>query len=281
LREIAYFLKELKCRLAPSSGTPALDAQVLLAHVVGQKRAWVLAHPEHTLSTPQEQALLAAVDRMEAGEPLPYVIGHWEFYGRDFKLSSAVLIPRPETELLVEQGLAWLKAHPASRRAIDVGVGSGCIAVTLAAEIPDLQVVACDISWPALQVAQHNLLKHGTGRRVYLLQSDLMSALAGPFDLVCANLPYIPTPLLADLPVSRSEPVLALDGGPDGLDGFRRLLPAIPARLSPGGLVLLEIEASQGEALGALAQECLPAGRIQILPDLTGRERLFCYQLQP
>ena len=261
--------------LGSFSDTPALDAQVLLAHVLDKKRAWVLAHPETVLTAAQEQALHAAVKRLQAGEPLPYVLGRWEFFGRDFTLTPAVLIPRPETELLVERALAWLAGCSGALRVADVGVGSGCIAVTLAAERPGLKLVACDISWDALQVARQNAERHEVSGRVQFLQADLLSPLSGPFDLICANLPYIPSALLETLRVARTEPGLALDGGSDGLDVLRHLLADLPEKMKPGGLILLEIEASQGEAVQALARGLFPCSQVEILPDLAGHDRLI------
>lgn len=266
-------------RLAAHSDTPSLDAQVLLAHVLGVKRAWTLAHPEAGLSPAQEQTFQSAVQRLQAGEALPYILGHWEFFGRDFIVTPDVLIPRPETELLVEQALAWLRAHPGARRVVEVGLGSACIAVSLAAEITALEITGVDISRPALQVARRNLIQHGVAGRVHVLQADLLSALCGPFDLLCANLPYIPSAQLQALRVARAEPALALDGGRDGLQLIRRLLADLPAKLNPGGLALLEIEASQGRAMRQLAQALLPGAQAQVLPDLAGHERLFVCQM--
>jgi release factor glutamine methyltransferase len=261
------------------SDTPVLDAQVLLAQVLKKKRAWVLAYPEVSLSAAQEQNLREAVKRLQVGEPLPYVLERWEFFGRDFILTPAVLIPRPETELLVERALAWLVRRSGALRIVDVGVGSGCISVTLAAEIPGLELLAVDISWEALQVARRNAERHGVSRRVQFLQADLLTPLSGPFDLVCANLPYIPSSLLETLRVARAEPGLALDGGGDGLGLLRRLLADLSEKMNPGGLALLEIEASQGEAVRLLAAGSLPGCHVEVLPDLAGHDRLVACTL--
>ncbi len=153
---IGEIIAKLRPLFANWSETPALDAQVLLAHLSGKNRAWLLAHPEATLSQGQQAALTVAVARLQSGEPLPYILGHWEFYGLDFTINADTLIPRPETELLVEQALAWLRARPGLRTAADIGTGSGCIAVSLAAHIPDLQITATDISTAALKIAQGN-----------------------------------------------------------------------------------------------------------------------------
>ncbi|MBN1145848.1 MAG: peptide chain release factor N(5)-glutamine methyltransferase [Anaerolineales bacterium] len=261
------------------SESASLDAQALLAHVLGASRAWVLAHPEAAITAGQARALEAALARLEAGEPLPYVLGRWEFYGLDFIVTPATLIPRPETELLVEQALAWLEAHPAPRRALDVGAGTGCIGIALAVNAPRLDVLASDCSLAALRVARGNAQRHGVATRVRFVQADLLPPVAARFDLICANLPYIPSAALAGLRVSRWEPGLALDGGQDGLALIRRLLQAAPTALAEGGLLLLEIEASQGAAARNLARGAFPAAEASLLRDLAGKERLLKMQI--
>ncbi len=276
---IAQVLQELTRRLVALSETPALDAQVLLAHLLGVPRSRILAHPDENLSAEHELALERAVQRLEGGEALPYVIGHWEFYGLDFTLTPDVLIPRPETELLVERGLAWLGAHPGWRRAADIGTGSGCIAVTLAATVPDLQILASDISVAALGVARTNAQKHGVESRIQFVPADLLDISPStfdlnPFNLIVANLPYIPSPRLQSLDVAQREPGLALDGGADGLEPIKRLLKDAPAVLAPGGLLLLEIDEMQGEAVRQLAVRSFPKAQIEVMRDLAGSERL-------
>jgi release factor glutamine methyltransferase len=272
---IGTALNEARRRLAPNSESAALDGQVLLAHLLGVSRAWVLAHPEAQLSPEQESALQAALDRLEGGEPLPYVLGHWEFYGLDLIVTPEVLIPRPETELLVEQALSWLGQRSERHSVVDVGSGSGCIAVALAVNLPGLRLLASDISGPALRVSRRNALKHQVDGRVDFVQADLLPPTAPPFDLICANLPYIPLAELKSLPVYRFEPLLALSSGADGLDLIGRLLRSAPPRLAPGGMLLLEIEASQGSRALALARSIFPLAEIQVLRDLAGRERLL------
>ncbi len=274
-------LATLTARLKLLSDTPALDAQTLLAHVTGKPRAWLLAHPELTLTPEQERALEAALARLERGEPLPYVLGHWEFYGLDFLVTPDVLIPRPETELLVEHAIEWLTAHPGRRLAADVGTGSGCIAVALASHVPDLRVIATDISPAAIEIARRNARRLGVEGRLEFHCCDLLPEPPLPLDVLCANLPYIPSATLRGLDVYRREPSLALDGGPDGLDLIRRLLQIAPRHLSPGGLVLMEIEASQGAAALALAYDAFVDARITLHQDLAGRDRLLSIQLRP
>jgi release factor glutamine methyltransferase len=273
--DIERILKETHQQLKQTSNTPGLDAQVLLAHVLGKSRAWILTHPEFELKPEQTGKLEEGVKRLVSGEPLPYVLGHWEFFGLDFIITPDVLIPRPETELLVEVALKWLKKHPSQRRAADIGTGSGCIAVSLAVHTPELQIFATDISATALQVAQHNAKKHHVEDRITFMQCDLLPEKTPHFDLICANLPYIPTETLKKLSVYQSEPSLALEGGPQGLALIRRLLQSGSDRLTSGGLMLLEIEASQGESAAAEARANLPAASIGVMADLAGRDRLL------
>jgi release factor glutamine methyltransferase len=252
----------------------SLETQVLLAHALEKPRAWVLAHPESILTPQQQRQLTGLLGGLAQGQPLPYLTGRQEFFGLPFEVSPAVLIPRPETELLVECALDWLERNPGRRCAADVGAGSGCIAVSLAHHIPDLRVLAVDRSWAALQVAHANVLRHAVAGQVSLLQGDLLSAAAGPFDLVCANLPYIPADGLSALPVARHEPRLALDGGPDGLQAIRTLLADASRWMAPGGLLLLEMQFDQGEAIATLARQHLPSARVSILNDLASLPRV-------
>lgn len=268
---------------AHKSHSASLDAQVLLAHILRKSRTWVMAHPEEMLSPANVAQLQRAVERLAQGEPLPYILGHWEFFGLDFTINPDVLIPRPETELLVEHALRWLANHPGRRRAADIGTGSGCIAISLAVNQPDLLVVALDISWGALMVARQNIARYHLDQRVHLLQSDLLDAVQPAaddrrFDLICANLPYIPEETLVHLHQLRHEPIIALSGGATGTVFIEKLLRRAPDLLSPGGLLLLEIEASLGEKVHKLALSAFPHSTVQVLPDLAGLDRLVMVQ---
>ncbi len=265
------------------------DAQLLLAHVIGHPRSWLLAHPEAHLSAPQLESVNQAFSRLEAGEPLPYILGHWEFFGMDFDITSDVLIPRPETELMVEKAINWLAASPERRTVADIGTGSGIIAVTIAMHVPDAIILATDISPKALRVARANAEKFHVHHRIEFMECDLLpeSKVASQtsdlrpstFDLLCANLPYIPTQTLRDLPIFGREPTLALDGGEDGLDLYRRLLAFAPDRLAPRGMILLELEATQGVKALNLAYDAFSEATIQLHQDLAGHDRLL--QIQP
>lgn len=275
----AEAISHAQARLEGLTDTPALDAKVLLADITGKNKAYLLAHLEEALNEAQVGVFTAALKELENGIPLPYVLGEWEFYGLPFKLTQNVLIPRPETELLVETALDWLKAHPGKRRIAEVGIGSGCISIALAVNYPKVEITAIDISPFALRVAEVNACLHEVEDRITFLENNILANLNTPFDLILANLPYIPTAVLKDLPVYAREPALALDGGEDGLDLIRQLLAQAPALLKPGGLVLLEIEAGQGNQSQALARAAFPHARVAIKRDLAGHNRLLSIQI--
>lgn len=273
---LAELLVNLEARLLPHSESARLDAQVLLGHITGKPRAWILAHPEEKLSPIQFETYQQAAERVERGEPLPYVIGHWEFYGMEFLVTPEVLIPRPETEVLVQLAIEWLQAHPERRWTVDVGTGSGCIAIALAVKLPDLRLAATDISPGALEVARMNAERHGVAKRIDFYEADMLELQAtGAFDLLCANLPYIPQHQLKDLQVSRWEPVTALNGGKEGLDLILRLLEQSANRMAAGGLMLLEIEASQGDKARSLARSAFPDAYVRLHQDLAGLDRVL------
>ncbi|MEP6896618.1 MAG: peptide chain release factor N(5)-glutamine methyltransferase [Chloroflexota bacterium] len=272
---------DITTRLALISDTPDLDASVLIAHVINKPRTYVMAHPELSLSTEQQKYLNESVLRLEKGEPFPYVLGHWEFFGLDFDVTPDVLIPRPETELLIEKAIVWLQQNPTRKNIADVGTGSGAIAVSLAINIPDADILATDISSKALQVAKRNAKKHAVSKRIEFIECDLFPAnspISNPqsrFDLICANLPYIPTKTLSSLRVFGREPTVALDGGADGLDLIRRLLDIAPDWLAPNALILLELEATLGVQVLNLAYDMFNQEEIHLHQDLTGRDRLL------
>jgi release factor glutamine methyltransferase len=279
--EIGVWLKRAANSLAGLSETPTLEAQVLAAAVLDISRTRVVTYPETVLAEKQMDALEDLLARRLNGEPLPYLIGKWEFFGLEFFVSPAVLIPRPETELLVEEALSWLKLHPERRTAADIGTGSGCIAVSLAVSCPGLNVFAGDLSRPALQVAWRNVRHHQAEGQVSLYQGSLLECIAVKLDLLCANLPYIPTAKAAGLEVARYEPFLALAGGPDGLDLIRRLLDQARSHMAPGGLILLEIEAGQAEPALVLARACFPGATAWVLNDLASLARLLVIENRP
>ena len=271
-------LNEITRRLVPHTETPGLDARVILSHILQKPQSWLLAHPEAEPTPAQAAALEAALRRLENGEPLPYVLGHWEFYGLDFYVTPDVLIPRPETELLIESVLAWVekRSQPgAGIRCVDLCTGSGCIPITLASLLPNAEFVATDISPAALAIARLNAEKHGVGNRIQFVEADLFPESLSAFDLVTANPPYIPTEKLKGLAVYGREPTLALDGGTDGMDIIRRLLGLSKRWLAAGGALRVEIESGQGKVALETAKGHFPDAKIKIDKDLAGLDRLL------
>lgn len=276
---IQEILAAARDRLGKHSESPALDAQVWLAHALKQERAWLLAHPEAKMSEKEAERFWAGIEEMEGGRPLPYLLGEWEFFGLPFFVDERVLIPRPETELLVEEGLKYLKEHAGQARVLDVGTGSGCIAIAIAKHASQAQIQAVDISAAALEVAQGNVERHGLGERIALKQADLLSGLTGQFELICANLPYIPRERLATLAVVKAEPRLALDGGAQGLELLERFLTQAVGQLAPQGCLLAEIDHSHADQVEEMARGQFPEAEGQILEDLAGQKRLLTIRL--
>ncbi len=262
-------------RLIDQSESARFDAQLLLAKVLNVERSWLLAHPEKPLEEEESASWEEALARVEQGEVLPYVLGKWEFYGLPFKVTPDVLIPRPESEILVEHAIDWLLLHPDKRQAVDVGTGSACIAISIALNVSPLAMWASDISPAALAIAKENVERHHISHQVRLVQSDLLECLTGSFDLICANLPYIPSRRLESLAVSKREPLVALDGGDDGLSLIRPLLEQARSQLASGGLLLAEIDDSHRELASALASEHFPNAEVRVTKDLAGKARLL------
>jgi release factor glutamine methyltransferase len=263
-----------KTQIEAVSDSANLDAQVLLAEVIAQDRAYLLAHPERALTDAQQEHFATLVNRRAAGEPVAYILGRRAFYDRDIAVAPGVLIPRPETELLLEQALAWVGTQPEAV-VVDVGTGSGALAVTLAAHAPTATVYATDISPQALMIARYNAFLSNV--EVQFFQGNLLEPLIErglQVDVVMANLPYIASDVLPDLAVSRYEPRLALDGGADGLVLIRDLLLQLPAVCNPGALVLLEIGADQGVAGLEAAKNALSTQAAAVLQDYAGHDRI-------
>jgi len=252
--------------------TPANTALVLLCHVLKRPKSWVLAHTEYQLTKPEQDTLQEQLNDFLAGKSLPYILGEWPFFGRSFIVTPDVLIPRPETEMLVEKAIQHAKFLNLPT-IVDVGTGSGIIAVSLAAEIPGAAITAVDISMKALAVARQNAIRLEQ-TRINFAVTDLLSPIRGLFNLICANLPYIPSRTLENLSVTKSEPHLALDGGPVGFSFISPLLKQSQSRLAVPGVILLEIESSLGEQALELARESFPNAEIILHQDLAGHDRL-------
>jgi release factor glutamine methyltransferase len=275
---------------AAGSETPRLDAELLLANVLGIDRTGVLAHPNAGLGPGQRDAFGAAVARRATGEPVAYIRGLKEFYGLALSVDPRALIPRPETELLVELGVARAAEILSGRawrpergrlRVVDVGTGSGAVAIALLATLRRrgfgewLEVLATDASPEALGLARENAVAHGLAEALRFREADLLPDDEPPFDLVLANLPYIPSEEIVRLPVAASfEPRAALDGGSDGLAVVTRLVDALPSRTSDLGTALFEIAPSQRDGLAAIADRTLSGWSLSFHDDLAGRVRV-------
>ena len=268
--------------LVPRDHFETLDAQVLLCHVLGVERSTLYAYPERELTPEQEQRYLQLIERRAQGEPVAYLTGHKEFYGLDLLVDSRVLIPRPETELLVETALHICRQKIVAGQlpiVADIGTGSGAIPIALAVSEPRLPTLyATDISRDALAVAALNCELHHVEQRVHLLQGDLIAPLPESVDLLTANLPYVgtnETPLLTP-DVYNYEPHLALFSGPDGLDLLERFLTEIARSnvLKAGGIVLLEIGYQQREPLKKIIRALWPQARPDVYKDYAGWDRV-------
>jgi release factor glutamine methyltransferase len=257
---------------------PWLDAEILLAHVLRTSRERLHSHPDQKLTVAQRARLRRLTNRRIARVPVPYLIGEREFFGHMFLVTPAVLVPRPSSELLVELAIDWLKAHPEARRVIDLGTGSGAVAISVAKAIPDVRIEARDVSGRALRVADRNIARHRLIRRVTTVRADLLRG-APPADVILANLPYIPDALRRVRPKELDyEPAIALDGGKDGLDLIRAALAQAPAALKPGGLVLFECDPAQTRRIVRLAQGHWPAADVSVHKDLAGQDRVVRIQ---
>jgi release factor glutamine methyltransferase len=258
--------------------SPRLDAELLLAHVLGVERIYLYAHFDQPLTQSERDAYRALVKRRAAREPVAQILGKKEFYGRPFCVSREVLTPRPETEHLVDAALEWVRGRALEApRLVDVGTGSGIIAVTLALELPSARVWGTDTSAPALAVARANAAALGVAERVTLCEGDLLSPLVeqAPFDAVVANLPYLDPAGRADLEpeVRDFEPASALFADEQGVATLRRLVTAVGPRLTAGGLLALEIGAEQRQRVEALLGETGFSG-IETRRDLQGLDRV-------
>lgn len=283
-RTIAEALSAASVRLAAAGReTPRLDAEVLLRHVLELDRTRLFIQLREPLGKTDRAAFEALVMRRLAGDPVAYLTGVREFMGLDFAVRPGVLVPRPETEVLVEWALAWLGEHPAGT-VLDIGTGSGAIVIGLSAHLPpdwDGRIIGADISPTALAVAKENRDRHSVCNRVCFVRGELATWCGGPVDLLLANLPYLrPDQVEANADLD-AEPVLALLGGTDGLDLIRDLIDDVPRVLAPSGALGLEIDPSQAEIAAGLVGGALPGANVELLSDLAGLARHIVARRQP
>ncbi|MDP2674197.1 MAG: peptide chain release factor N(5)-glutamine methyltransferase [Dehalococcoidia bacterium] len=263
---------------AAGSDEAVLEAEILLAHALGIDRAHLYQRLSDDLPPDAATAFDAFLRRRLAHEPVPYILGRKEFFGLEFEVAPAAIIPRPETETLVELVLGFVSERGlATLRIADIGVGCGAIAVALAVSLPQSEVIAVDVSPDALALARRNAERHGVAERIDFCQGDLLAPLEVRVDVIAANLPYVRSADFEALPpeIREHEPRLGLDGGPDGLRLIERLLRDAPAYLNPGGALFAEIGEEQGEAALALARTYFPQAQIAIEQDLSGLDRVL------
>lgn len=284
VKPVARVLARGVVALSKTSDTARADAQLLLAYAIGRDREWMIAHPDDPVSSEGVLRYTILCERRGRGTPIAYIVGSAWFYGREFFVNEHVLVPRPETEHLVDDAAEYARALATQDRSridvLDVGVGSGAIGCSIAAEVPQVYVEGTDASVDALQVAERNARSLHVASRCTLHLGNLAEPVVGrSFDAIVANLPYVPT---ADVP-QRPDPVgfeprEALDGGEDGLDWYRRFLPGAPALLRSGGLLLLEAAPPVMAGLKALAIAQFAHARIEVRDDYGGRARYLRVQ---
>jgi release factor glutamine methyltransferase len=252
-----------------------LEAELLLAHALTTDRTHLYRRLPEDLPDGAARAFEALLQRRLAHEPTAYILGRREFYGLDLEVTPAAIIPRPETETLIELVLEFIGEREA--RVVDVGVGCGAVAVALAVNLPRAEVIATDVSPDALALARRNAERHAVAPRIRFLEGDLLEPLDAPVDVIAANLPYVRTGDFESGPpeIRQYEPRLGLDGGPDGLRIIERLLRQAPPRLKDGGALFLEIGEEQGDAARTLAREPFPQAQIEVKQDLSRLDRVL------
>ena len=256
----------------------SLECELLLRHTLKVNRVQLYIDLNRELSPKQKGTFWRLIKRRLSHEPTAYITGYREFYGLDFYVDPRVLIPRPESELLVEKALN-LAQNQATSTIAEIGTGSGAVAISLALNLPQAKIYATDISASALSVAQINCKNHGVADRVCLVQGDMLHPLPEPVDLVIANLPYVEEVELSQMSVANFEPLLALNGGSDGLEKIRQLCSQVGGKLRPGGCLLLEMGQGQGRAVTTFLHSLFPSAKVEVAPDLSGIDRVVSLTL--
>ena len=264
--------------LKDTSESAQLDARILMCEVMQVQQDYLMRYPERAMTVQQVANFQNLVSRRARGEPIAYLLGRQPFYDIEVCVTPDVLIPRPETELLVEKAITWAQGKHVF--IVDVGAGSGVIALVLAKHLPTAHVTGIDLSQAALDIAGQNSEYLGLSSRIRWLRGNLLEPIIArqeTADLILANLPYIPTEEMKKLEVSHHEPHLALDGGADGLDVIRRFLGDAPEVLRDGGMLLMEIGAGQGEKVRAITQQAFPDRQVTVEPYLAGHDRIVMF----
>jgi release factor glutamine methyltransferase len=251
-----------------------LEGEVLLRHLLGINRTQLFSNPETILDTGREKELEQLLMRRVRGEPSAYITGHREFYGLDFIVDRNVLIPRPETELLVEKAIE-IAQHRDVSVIVDAGTGCGAIAIALAMHLPQVRIYATDISDTALGVAKANCEKHGVSDRITLLHGDMLAPIPEETDMIVANPPYVKAQDLMDSTPLSHEPAAALNGGPEGLDKLKQLFEQARSKLKTGGCVLAEIGKGQELPMTAFLKELFPEAQVETHADIAGIKRVI------
>jgi release factor glutamine methyltransferase len=269
-------------RLIQSTGSDEarLEAELLLMHALKTGRVHLYERLQDELPARATDYYQRLLDRRRLHEPTPYIVGHKEFFGMEFEVARSALIPRPETETLIELTINFAHDHYTDNRftAVDVGTGSGVIAVAIASELPNARVIATDVSKRAMVLARRNAERYDIAARIEFVAGDTLLPVERRADIIAANLPYVTTEdWLATPPEIREwEPRRALDGGDDGLRCIRRLFRQAPDKLARNGALFAEIGDRQGAAARSLAEEAFPEAEVEVRPDLAGRDRVIC-----
>ena len=278
----AELIREAAGRLIASGfDSPRLDAEVLLRHVLGLDRTHLFLRLHEPVSDDSSIEFDRIIDQRLTGESVAYLTGEREFMGLPFMVGPGVLVPRPETEMLVEWALAWIGNH-SPKRVIDVGTGSGAIILSIALSLPRTEIpllIGCDLSGEALVFADRNRESLGLESRVHLVRGDLLTWLGSPVDLILANLPYLRPDQVMDNREIQTEPEIALISGEDGLQAVQRLIGDLPRVLAPGGAVILELDPEQADRVALMINELVPGAHSEILRDLSGRKRFVVAEL--
>jgi len=262
-----------------NSGEVGIESELLLCHVLGISKTKLYSEPQRVLTPTEIKELQHSINRCLLHEPIAYILEHGDFYGHDFYVNHHVFIPRPETELLVEEAINFAHNHSISQNEFilaDIGTGSGAIAISVALALPQAKVYAIDITTSTLHVAHINCQRYHVTNQVILLQGNLLEPLPEPVNVIIANLPYVKNHELRMLApeIIDFEPSVALIGGEDGLNVIRQLLNQIEGKVCPGGCLLLEIGYGQKEPITSLINSHFAQASIEIIPDLAGIERI-------